>query len=203
MTNYSDIDLLKKVREGNEEAFELIFFNYYNKLCIYANFLLKSKETAEEVVQDVLLKLWETRHKLDITVSLRAYLYRAVHNKSVNHITCLRTREKHLKNMTDDINMKPIIYPLSNNYPIANLISKELEDEIEKALNALPEKCRTIFKLCRFENLSYQDVAKKMNISVNTVKTQMKRAFEKFRQVLKEYLPVIILFTLISLSAIR
>jgi RNA polymerase sigma-70 factor (ECF subfamily) len=188
MTNYSDIDLLKKLCEGNEEAFEFIFFNYYNKLCIYANFLLRNKETAEEVVQDVLLKLWETRNKLDITVSLRSYLYRAVHNKSINHITYLRTREKHLKNLTDDINMKTIIYPLSNNYPVANLISKELEDEIEKALNALPEKCRTIFKLCRFENLSYQDVAKKMNISVNTVKTQMKRAFEKFRQVLRLYL---------------
>ena len=72
MKNYSDIDLLKKLHEGNEEAFEFIFFSYYNKLCIYANCLLRSKETAEEIVQDVLIKLWENRHKLDITVSLRA-----------------------------------------------------------------------------------------------------------------------------------
>ena len=74
------------------------------------------------------------------------------------------------------------------------------EDEIEKALNTLPEKCRTIFILYRFEDLSYQDVAKKMNISVNTVKTQMRRAFKKLREALKEYLPVFILFTFLLLQ---
>jgi RNA polymerase sigma-70 factor (ECF subfamily) len=198
MTNYSDIDLLNKLRNGNEEAFEFIFFNYYNKLCSYANFLLKNNETAKEVVQDVLLKMWETRHKLDIPISLRAYLYRAVHNKSINQINSLCAQKKHLKNLTDDINVQSIISPLSNNYPIANLIGKELEEEIEKALNALPEKCRIIFELCRFEELSYQDVAKKMNISINTVKTQMKRAFEKLREALKEYLPAIILCSFLS-----
>ncbi|UCH14183.1 MAG: RNA polymerase sigma-70 factor [Bacteroidales bacterium] len=197
MISYPDNDLLKKLHEGNEEAFELIFFKYYNNLCIYANCLLKNKETAEEVVQDVFLKLWENRNKLDITISLRAYLYRAVHNKSINHINYIQTREKHLKNLTEDINRKSIVYPLSHNYPVANLISKELEEEIEKALDALPEKCRTVFELCKFENLSYKDVAKKMNISTNTVKTQMKRAFEKFREILKEYLPVILIFTFI------
>jgi RNA polymerase sigma-70 factor (ECF subfamily) len=199
MTKYSDKDLLNELCNGNEEAFEFIFLNYYNKLCIYANFLLKNKETAKEVVQDVFLKMWETRHKLIITVSLRAYLYKAVHNKSINYINNLCAQKKHLKNLTDELYMQSIISPLSNNYPVANLISKELEEEIEKALNALPEKCRIIFELCRFEDLSYLDVAKKMNISVNTVKTQMKRAFEKLREALKEYLPVLILFTFLSL----
>jgi RNA polymerase sigma-70 factor (ECF subfamily) len=199
MTKYSDIDLLNKLRNGNEEAFEFIFLNYYDKLCIYANFLLKNKETAKEVVQGVLLKMWESRLKLDITVSLRAYLYKAVHNKSINHINTLCAQKKHLKNLADNIKRQSIIYPLSNNYPIANLISKELEEEIEKALNSLPEKCRIIFELCRFEDLSYQDVSKKMNISINTVKTQMKRAFEKLREALKEYLPAIILFLFLSL----
>ncbi len=97
--------------------------------------------------------------------------------------------------------MKVLLSYSSENHPLANLISREIVQDIEKAVNRLPEKCREVFCLCRFENMSYEDTAGKLNISVNTVRTQMSRALAKLRESLKDYLPLflLILFNMVFL----
>ena len=84
---------------------------------------------------------------------------------------------------------KDLLSPMSDGYPLANLISRETLLDIENAIDQLPEKCREIFCLCRFENMSYEDISARLNISVNTVRTQMSRALSKLRESLKDYLP--------------
>jgi len=84
-----------------------------------------------------------------------------------------------------------LLHPVTPDYPISNLILQELEEKASQVLDSLPSQCRRIYDLNRFENLSYSEIAKKLDISVGTVKTQMSRAFQKLREALKEYIPLL------------
>lgn len=191
MTEYLDSDLLLKIKEDNQSAFEVVFLRYYSGLCAYASSILGDKDASEEVVQDLFVKFWENRKVVHINSSLKAYFYRTVHNQCLNQIESWRIRNQYTKNQIQNFNDGDLI-PFSGDYPIANLIVKELEDKIRESINALPSHCRDVFVLIRFQNKSYQEVADKLHISINTVKTQMQRAVEKLKEMLQEYLPVII-----------
>ncbi len=189
MLNYTDKEIIERLHKDNDEAFEFMFLKFYDRLCSYAACLIKNKNDAEEIVQDVFYEFWEKREKIDINTSLRAYLFKAVYNRSINYINFNQIRSKYVQNQLDSMNYQLTISPLSENYPIANLISQELDALISKTIFSLPDQCRKIFQLCRFEDLSYQEIALQLHISVNTVKTQMQRALKKLRETLKDYLP--------------
>lgn len=190
MTEYPDNDLFLKIKDDDQTAFEVIFLRYYTKLCSYANTILASKDTSEEVVQELFVKLWENRKNIEITASLKAYLYRTAHNQCLNQIETWKVRNSYVKSQA---NVSDIgLIPFSGDYPIANLIVKELEDKINDSIKSLPEQCREIFLLIRVHNKSYQEVASRLNISINTVKTQMQRAVFKMKDMLQEYLPYLL-----------
>ncbi len=187
MTELQDSELLLQIKQGSQPAFESIFLKYYVGLCTYANSILGSRDSSEEVIQEMFVKLWENRNTLEINNSLKAYLYRTVHNQCINQIESWKVRNRYSKNQALDI------IPFSGDYPIANLIAKELEDKIKESIDALPEQCREIFLLIRLHNKSYHEVAQKLNLSLNTVKTQMHRAITKLKESLHEYLPIAII----------
>ncbi len=189
MLNYTDNEIINRLRQDSEEAFEYIFLKFYNRLCLYVTCLIHNKNSAEEIVQDVFYELWEKRNILKINISLKAYLFKAVYNRSINYINYNRRRNKYVQNQLNKIQNQQIVPPVSDNYPIANLLSQELDILINKAIASLPNQCRTVFQLCRFENLSYKEIATKLHISVNTVKTQLQRAMKKLRNSLQDYLP--------------
>lgn len=187
MTEFQENDLLKKIRDDNGSAFEVVFLRYYQGLCAYAASILGNKDASEEIVQNVFVKLWENRKKLAIESSLKAYLYRTVHNQCINQIESLKIRNQYTKKHT--------IVPFEGDYPIANLIAQELEEKIKHSIDSLPDQCREIFTLIRLQNKSYQEVADKLGISLNTVKTQMQRAISKLKESLREYLPSLIIIS--------
>lgn len=186
MAELQDNDLVTQIQQGNELAFEVIFLRYYSLLCQYASTIVGNRDSGEEVVQDMFVKLWENRRNLNISSSFRSYLYRSVHNQCINHIESRKVRRIYSQN-----NVHQVV-PFAGDYPIANLIAKELEEKIKNSIDALPEQCREVFLLIRIQNKSYQDVAKKLNISLNTVKTQMQRAIMKMKRDLQEYLPFLL-----------
>lgn len=190
--------LAEKIKKGNIDAFEIVFKRYYKRLCFFAEDFVKEKSMAEEIVSDVFYKIWENHENLIITKSFQSYLFTSVQNSSIKYLEHLKVLKKYNEFATTALQNKELLYSTGEQYPIANLISKEIESEIKAAIQALPDQCRAVFCLHRFNDLSYEEIAQKLDLSINTVRTQMMRALTKLRESLKEYLPMIF----VSLSLI-
>jgi RNA polymerase sigma-70 factor, ECF subfamily len=180
-----------QLRQGDVVTFENIFKSNYKNLCFYAESLVGEKAAAEEIVGDFFLKLWENHKTIDIQITIKAYLFTSIYNSSLKYLEHLKVLRKYYEYASYILDNKDLWSPVSANYPLANLISQEIVGEIESAIQDLPEHCREIFQLSRFEELSYEEIAEKLDISINTVRTQMSRALQKLRISLKQYLPLI------------
>ncbi len=184
--------LVRPIQESynieDKETFEFIFKKFYVTLCYFAFDYVGNKEIAEDIVGDLFLKLWEEKSTLKINTSLKSYLFKAVQNHCLNynkHQIVIKKFESSLSN--DYKNDKKSFSDSKNNLP-NYLIAQEIQDKIEQSISILPAQCQQIFKLNRFENLKYKDIANKLNISVKTVETQMYRALKKIKDFLKDYL---------------
>ncbi len=194
MKQLSDKEILRNINIGNEDAFEFVFLTLYNELCVYAYAILKDRDNAEEVVQEVFVKLWEAHNELSIKLSINAYLYKAVHNRCINLLNHTQIKKKYVTETA--INGSNLVSPVTSDYPIANLLVQELEVKINQSILELPKQCREVFLLIRYEDLSYTEAAEKLGVSVNTIKTQLQRALSRLRENLKNYLPVLIIILL-------
>jgi RNA polymerase sigma-70 factor (ECF subfamily) len=181
--------LILQIKKGNIFAFEKLFKTYYKNLCLFAEHYVREKAMAEEIVGNFFLKLWEKRKSIEIKDTVKSYFYKSIRNHSLKYLEHLKVMKKYEDYARTMLERKELLSPSYGNYPLANMISKEIVDDIEKAINQLPEKCREIFCLCRFENMSYEEIAAKLDISVNTVRTQMSRALVKLRESLRDHLP--------------
>ena len=175
---YTDGELLEVFNEDGSKGIELIFKQYYEVLCLTAVRITKEQNLAEDIVQEVLFELYKKRDQVNIQ-SLIGYLKRSVYNRSLNKV----------KSRKDFIDADDISYELSDGLTNSqeNLEYGELEDYLHKAIDSLPEKCRLVFVLNRFEQLSYKEVAQKLDISVKTVENQMSKALKFLRVELKNY----------------
>lgn len=182
---YSNSDHINFIRNGNEAAFEKIFKMYFKNLHAFAYTFMKDTDIAEEIVQNVFFRIWEKKDQLQIDDSLKAYLYRSVHNESLNHIKHLKVKNSFQLQYSDHMES-------SNPDASSNMMASELENDIQKAINELPQQCRTIFQMSRFEQLKYQQIADQLNISIKTVENQMGKALRVLRTKLVEYLPFLL-----------
>lgn len=173
-----------------EKYYERLFREFYTPLYHYAYTIISDEMKAEEAVQDVFLKLWQKRDTISIETSIRAYLYRAVHNHCINVMNRDKLKYKYQKH----ISQRPPEYGLS---PLNALQTKELQESINQAFNVLPEKCRTVFYMSRQEELSYKEIAEKLSISIKTVENQIGKALKILRNELRPLLPILILFLFI------
>jgi RNA polymerase sigma-70 factor, ECF subfamily len=184
LDNETIIPLLAK-RDAN--AFEQVFKTHYKNLHAYVCTMLKEEMYAEEIVQQVFFKLWERAENIVITGSVAAYLYRAVHNESLNHLKHQKVKASHQLHVAYSMKDAAEAAPKT-------LQAKELEKKIQAALHELPEQCRTIFQMSRFEELKYREIAGRLSLSVKTVENQMGKALKILREQLAEYLPLLFLF---------
>lgn len=176
-------ELIQLLNKGDEEAIRIIFDTFYDELCLYAAGFTKSFQVAEEVVEDVFISLWKNATNLSITTSLKSYLYKSVYNGCLKF---LKT-EGRLNSSTVE-NDSEIFKTSSFNDPESELILQELEKKADLIMESLPAQCKEIYFLSRFENLSYSQIAEKLKITTGTVKTQMSRAFHKFKAEFGEFL---------------
>lgn len=173
--------------QRDERAFEQVFKQHYKPLHAYAFTLLKDDAAAEEMVQNVFYKLWERTDGLHITGSLAAYLYRAVHNESLNYLKHRKVRSEHSLRVSYHMDGR-------GESATRTVRMKELEEKLRAALAELPEGCRTVFQLSRFEELKYSQIAEVLGISVKTVENQMGKALKLLRTRLAEFLTLAIIF---------
>ena len=185
---YQEKLLIGRLRAGEESAFEYLFRKFYPSLKSYATNIVCDNEAAHELVEELFVKLWNTKKYLHIETSIKSYLFKSIHNKSLNYLEHQNTENNYKKNIRQEF-LKNHVYTDSNEYPFTQMVSKEIEVVLEQSIGNLPEQCKEVFKLSRFENLTYAEIATKLGISVNTVKTQIKRALKKLREDLKDFLP--------------
>lgn len=169
----------------SEAGFERVYKTHFKPLYAYAKTMVSDGDTAEEIVQQVFFKLWEKRDILHIQETVKGYLYRSVYNDSMNHLKHLKVREAHREHL---IHQPPI-----GSSALQELETRELEKRFATALSRLPEKCRTVFQLCRFEDLKYKDVAEQLNLPLKTVENEMGKALRLLRLSLSDLLSVILL----------
>lgn len=172
-------ELLVFLKKGDEEAFTFLFTKYYEPLFCYASRIMNSAGEAEECVQSTFCHLWDIRKRLEIRDSIKSYLYRSVYNTC---ITALRKRQALAKYETSgelDLFFSRIV---QNPHAEMQLIESETRREVLRTINELPQKCREVFVKCKMEGLSYAETAARLNISVNTVESQMSIAYKKLRE---------------------
>jgi len=174
----------------HKEAFEQLFRSHYKGLCFFAMQYVKNDETAKEIVQNAFISLWEKRDSIDLSRQVKSYLSTSVRNKCLNHLRDNRKFDNDLLNLEQ---LSPdALYEQPD-----RLVEAELRDSIHLAMEELPEKCREVFRLNRFEQLKYQEIADRLQISVKTVETQMSKALQHMRLRLKEFMvPILLLFLL-------
>lgn len=154
-------------------------------MCFFAQKYVKDFETAREIVQAAFISLWEKRETIDMEKPFKSYLTTIIHNKCTNHLR-------------DNRKFDPYILDIENLLDVPeyegadSMVENELKLKIDLSIAELPEKCREIFILSRYENLKYQEIADKLDISVKTVETQMSKALQHMRIRLAEYITMII-----------
>ena len=180
------MDKQDKHQSLNRDSFQSLFENYYQNLCRFASGYVCDHNTAEEIVQQVFINLWDQKENIDPERPVNSYLFTSVKNRCLNH---LRDRKK-FRSYYLDIETELII-PVSEK---DNIMEEDLEAQLTKALDKLPEKCREIFTLWRFEDMKYKDVAEKLGISQKTVETQMSKALKILREEFKDIWFLIIIY---------
>lgn len=185
--DFNDYIILQKIQHGDESSFELIFTTYYVRLCTFANRFIGYMPDSEEIVSEVFLYIWENREVLLINMSLKSYLFKMVQNRSLNYIKHKGIVNDYVNEVDRSFNNSEFGEPV---YYSDKVFQTELQSEIERAIESLPEKCREIFKMSRYDQLKYSEISKKLNLSINTVERQMGIALDKLRKMLKDYLAI-------------
>lgn len=167
---------LEEICKSGEVAFNKVFDLYYSPLCFFSDKILHDFDLSRSVVQQVFVDLWIKRHQLHI-VSLKSYLYQSVRNASLDVLKRKRAESKYLSTLEKE-----------ESGTLSDLMEEaELADRINRAIQNLPERCREVFVLCRFEELKYAEIADRLHISVKTVEMQISIALKKMRKELSDY----------------
>jgi len=170
-----DNELFARICQKDQKAFEQLYRKHYRRLLILAYQYLKNEETAEEVVNDVLMKIWNEGARLVITHSIRPYLSRSVVNRSLNVI-----RQQNRQLVKFDKYQADIQGPGPCEDQATALEEQLLK--LEKVLEDLPPQCKKILMMSKFEKCRQQEIADRLNISIKTVKNQLTIGFEKIRK---------------------
>lgn len=188
---HNDNHFIPFIKKGDKTAFDTVYLNYFKRLHQYATNFIKNHDDAEEIIQNVFCRIWEKRAQLDTGGYLKSFLYRSVHNECLNYLKHQNVRStfKVYHNQTA-VNEQDLS---------KELLAVELQKQIHMAINELPTQCRTIFQMSRIEQLKYNQIAEKLNLSVKTVENQMGKALKMLRLKLVDFLPLILIYLTQSL----
>ena len=183
-----EADLLKKLKDGDQEAFNFLFRQYYAPLCRFACRYLGRADLSEDIVSDTFYNIWRIRETLNITLSIKSYLFQAVCKNSLNYLRKVKREEMledylHLYSMGH--NNKDSI---DGTEPSELLFVSELGKKIRNSVEKLPQQQKTAFILKKYEDKKNREIADMMNISVKTVEMHLTRAMFTLRTDLRNYL---------------
>jgi len=169
----NDIQILEKLKEGDPLAYNQLFDKYYMPLCVYSLKYCDSFQLAEDIVQDFFVKIWDEKLYMKFDDPMSPYLFKAVKNNTLQGI------KKESKYLFDDI--ENVVNKLMEEDQLDFAALEEEKKKLYQQVEALPEKSREVFKAIVLENMKYKEVAERLDISVNTVKTHYARALKQLR----------------------
>lgn len=183
--------LLKRLNQGSKEAYSFFFNQYYKDLVLFAGTYIREKETCEDIVQSIFLKLWSDREEVVIQTSLKSFLLTSVRNScldALRHEQVIRDHEAYAESFSDFENFD------TENY----ILYSDLHQHLTEALDKIPQEYKNAFTMNRFEGLKYREIALQLNVSERTIEVRIGKAIGLLRQYLKDF--IILLFTLISIK---
>lgn len=194
MHDLNDTDLALKIRTGNQKAFREIYDRYHVQMYYIAKKYVKSSELAEDAVQDIFVKLWDKRYRIDETKSLKAFLFTMLRNHVLNMI---RDRRDEIVSITGvESKMLP-----RQNLTEDDLVYKEYHDIVQQGLNELSDRKREVFELRTLQGHSNSEVAELLDINIRTVKTHFYNSSKFMREYLKKYAGLLGLLIIFGLAA--
>lgn len=168
--------------EEDERAFKQLFELFAGRLYQFSFSFIKDRSLAEEVVSDVFFKIWLNRTELVNILNIKAYLFKATYNTSLNYLDEVKRKKAlSLEDIEVDLGMNCIC-------PETELIDKELKELIERAVENLPPRCKIIYKMAKVEQMKYREIGELLGISVKTINHQLSIALKKIGEVIKYYL---------------
>jgi RNA polymerase sigma-70 factor (ECF subfamily) len=176
----SEKQILSQIRKGDIGAYKYLFESYYKELYFFSRKFLGNKEVAEEIVQDVFIALWENKDNLYITKSIKSYLYTSVKNRSINYL-------KSKINNKDFVGIDEVVKEGNVLQADRLLELSELDDLIVEAVSKLPPKCKEMFHMSRNSEMTYQEIADALNVSKETVKSQISEALKRIKVYLNKH----------------
>jgi len=179
MKRYSESsDFIRLFKSGDRNALKALYDDYYSVLCSQVFRMIQDRTQTEDIVQELIIDLWKKRAELGEVRHLGAYLRRAARNRTLNAIRAQKMKWDDLDSSAE------LVDPGSDAQ--SQLQEIELKQKIDTAIQGLPERCRQIFVLSRFEDMSYKEIAVELSISVKTVENQMSKALKVLRIQLKQ-----------------
>ncbi len=166
--------LARKIKVSDASAFKTIFELYHEGIFNFAHYKLGNVEAAEDIVQEVFIKLWENRHQIKEGRSLKSYLYTIANNLALNYIRHNKVVIKFQQTLNEESS--------SQESPHSSLEKKELHEKLLAGIAALPEKARLVFMMSRMEQLSYREIAERLDISIKTVESHIGNALKALRK---------------------
>lgn len=175
-----DADLVRLFQIDPDRALGLIFERFYNEVCGHIYRIIPLREATEDIAQSIFLELWQKRKSLDIQTSVGAYLHKMARTRTLNYI---RDNKRYQYSSDDEARGMPSV----GIGPLQTLMMSELESVVNGAIDGLPERCRLVFILSRFEGMSYKEIAETLDISTKTVENQISKALQLLREALSGY----------------
>lgn len=176
----NDIAIIEAWQAGDSDAFEVLYQKYWRKLYVFARRTTPNAEDAQDLIQDVFAQLWMQKEQIDAAVFSESYLFAIVRNKLLDKIRKQYVREEYVQKILQSSSE-------SDFSTQQTILTNDLNNHIHRAVDVLPEKCREVFQLSRFEQLSVDQIAQKLQISPQTVKNQLSKALQVVRFRLREF----------------
>ncbi|MCW3805547.1 RNA polymerase sigma-70 factor [Plebeiibacterium marinum] len=167
--------LFNEIKKGNKVVYESLFNEYYESLVRYAEKFIFDQAQAEDLVQELFIDIWDKARKINITTSIKSYFYQAVRNRCLNYLKSIKVKDK---------NHMLYIDAFLDSDDDAELFEPDIIKKITESIDELPEQMAHVFRLKLKDGLKQDEIALELNISVNSVKTHLKRARVKLREAL-------------------
>ena len=180
-------ELVKSLRQGKEKTFRVVFITYFESLEVFAKAYVEDHEVAKDMVQEVFTNLWSKRSSIPERTNLKAYLYQATRNNCLNYLKRLKVQAKYEKRTLDNYNDLLLNYEALAELSFETISYPELLKALNKAISQLPEKCREVFELSRYEGMKNREIAVKLDISVKAVEGHISKALRQLKDQLKTY----------------
>ncbi|GHV00069.1 DNA-directed RNA polymerase sigma-70 factor [Bacteroidia bacterium] len=169
--------LIDRLRAGDNDAFESIFMEYFERIKHFIYLLVKSRDVAEDLAQDIFVTLWENKEKIDPAKNFNAFMYTMTKNAVFNYIKSLNVRNKYSGSLSIQW------HNIDHSSPESIIVAKETELLISLATSHMPKQRKRIFEMSRNERLRNEEIASKLNISRNAVEKQLRLAMSDIRNV--------------------